>query len=281
MKSFGEEMRGRLQQFHIGVREVDNASRKDANGKHNASFHISRYRLRELEQNSDDIRVAELAEFAKLCKTGFSDMLGRYLSYHPELVCNSDTPPSTEVLPEPSKVLGSFAPAGGATELLQVISRASETNGSPFWRKSSSYLHGRVGLDDLTMWPMIPPGSVVRINTRQRSVAPRGSWQNDYERPIYFLEIRNGFACGWCDLHDRQLILTPHSLSPVHSRSWTMGREVEVRGRVAGYLVDLEHKTEGGTAISKQVTMSHFRSAQAAVLNNGRMLQIVNGGGKR
>jgi hypothetical protein len=277
MKSFGEEMRSRLQQFRIGVRTVDNTSRKDANGKHNPSFHISRYRLRELEQNSDDIRVAELAEFARLCKTTFSDMLGRYLSYHPELTGNSEMAAVTRLLPEPGRPPGALAPACGATEPLQAVSRASEGNSSAFWRKGSSYLHARIGLDDLTMWPMVPPGSVVRINTRQRSIAPRGSWQSDYERPIYFLEVRNGFAYGWCDLHDQQLILTPHSLSPAPSRSWIMGREVEVRGRIVGYLVDLEFTGEGYRALSKQKVVSCVRRVRTAVLNSERELQIVNG----
>ena len=74
-----------------------------------------------------------------------------------------------------------------------------------------STLQRRIGLDDWTMWPLLRPGCIVRINTRHKVIARHGSWSNDYDRPIYFLEIRDGFPCGWCDLHDRQLLLTLHS----------------------------------------------------------------------
>jgi hypothetical protein len=100
MHTFGEEMRSRLQQLHIGVRRVDECSRQDAGKEHNGALHISRYRLRELQQNPDDITVAEIAELAKLCHTTFKDLLSLYLSCYPRLLGEAEQPPSTHLLPD-------------------------------------------------------------------------------------------------------------------------------------------------------------------------------------
>jgi hypothetical protein len=247
MRTFGEEMRSRLQRLHIGIRRVDDLSREDAHTKHNGSLHISKYRLRELQRNPDDITVAEVAELAKLCQTTFKNMLGRYLSCYPELLGDADLPPSTQLLPEQaSEWLESLPAPGNSTSILPSAHRSLNAASSPLWSSGSQYIYGRIGLSDRTMWPLLLPGSVVRVNTRQKIVARHGSWHNDYDRPIYFLEIRDGFACGWCDLYDRQLILTPHSLSPASPRSFVLGREVEVRGRVMGYAVDCESANGNG-----------------------------------
>jgi hypothetical protein len=242
MPTFGEEMRSRLQQLHIGVRRVDECSRQDASKQHNGALHISRYRLRELQQNPDDITVAEIAELAKLCHTSFKDLLSLYLSYYPRLLGDSDQPPSTHLLPNQAcEWLESPGSPCDETALLPSSQNHYKFHGSAaMWASGSQYIYGRIGLNDRTMWPLLPPGSIVRVNTRQKTVMRHGSWHNDYDRPIYFLEIRDGFACGWCDLYDRQLIITPHSLSPASPRSFALGREVEVRGRVMGYAVDNE-----------------------------------------
>lgn len=244
MRTFGEEMRTRLQQLHIGIRRVDDLSRHDANTQHNGSLHISKYRLRELQQNPEDITVAEIAELARLCHTTFNDMLTRYLSYYPTLVGETELPSSTQLIPDQAcEWLGSLESAPAKTELVPK-NQARFNTARPLWPSGSHYIYGRIGMNDRTMWPLLAPGSLIRINTRQKVVARHGSWHNDYDRPIYFLEVRNGFACGWCDVYDRQLILTPHSLSPASPKSFILGREVEVRGRVMGYAVDCEYGTE-------------------------------------
>ena len=35
------------------------------------------------------------------------------------------------------------------------------------------------------------------IDETQRKVVNSG-WANEFDRPIYFLEHRQGYACGWC-----------------------------------------------------------------------------------
>jgi hypothetical protein len=244
VRTFGEDIRKSLQQLHVGIRKVDDWSRNHANKKHNGCLHISRYRLSEIGQNASDIRVAEIAELAQLCCVPFTEMLRRYLSYYPELLTESELTPSTKLLDEERarELLDSLSTENGGMGVLCTDSSAKGRNAARegLWTKPSHHVYGMVGMEDWTMWPLLPPGSIVRVDTRQKSIARHGSWRNDYDRPIYFLEIRNGFACGWCDVCDRQLILTPHFLSPASPRALAIGRDVEVRGRVVGYVVDHE-----------------------------------------
>ena len=64
-------------------------------------------------------------------------------------------------------------------------------------------LCGYIGLEDYTLYPLIRPGSFVEIDERQSRVKP-GNWQNEFDRPIYFVELRNGYACSWCELNGSQ-----------------------------------------------------------------------------
>src|ERR1039458_8700935 len=48
---------------------------------------------------------------------------------------------------------------------------------------------------------MIRPGSIVLIDTQKRTIASRREWTHEFDRPIYFLITRNGYAsAGLFDL---------------------------------------------------------------------------------
>jgi hypothetical protein len=95
-------------------------------------------------------------------------------------------------------------------------------------------IRGYIGLNDSTMYPMIRPGSFVRIDTRQRKLLLVG-WRNEYERPIYFIELRDAYACGWCELHGNYLLIIPHYSSPDSIRRFAYPREAEIIGQVTDF----------------------------------------------
>ena len=103
------------------------------------------------------------------------------------------------------------------------------------------YLRGIIGKLDLTLDPMIPPGSIVQIDTRKREISPKKDWTHEFQRPIYFLKTKDGNICGWCELDkDSQwLTLIPHPLSPAPSRRWRYRTEVENLGRVMSVVIRL------------------------------------------
>jgi len=61
----------------------------------------------------------------------------------------------------------------------------------------------------------------------------RGSiWRSEFERPIYFVETRNGFVCCWCHVSRDRIVLQSHPLSPVPVRTLKHPQEAEVIGQV-------------------------------------------------
>jgi hypothetical protein len=97
------------------------------------------------------------------------------------------------------------------------------------------HLYGFIGLSDHTLAPLIRPGSIVRINDRDRKIQSP-PWDNEFARPIYFFELRQGYACGWCQLEGRELSIIPHSLSRAPIRRFRYPDEVDIVGRVTAVL---------------------------------------------
>ena len=96
-----------------------------------------------------------------------------------------------------------------------------------------------IGLEDWVMYPLIQPGSLVLIDEGRRKILATG-WTNEFERPIYFLEHRGGYACGWCTVIGNQLILQPHPASMCTPEVYLYPEEVEVLGQVTGVAMRLD-----------------------------------------
>ena len=92
-------------------------------------------------------------------------------------------------------------------------------------------LFGYVGLEDYTLYPVIRPGSFVEIDDRQNKIKP-GDWPNEYERPIYFVELHDGFACAWCQINGNRLTLIPSQQSRTQVRHLRYPAEAGIVGRV-------------------------------------------------
>jgi hypothetical protein len=97
-----------------------------------------------------------------------------------------------------------------------------------------TYRWGIIGMRDHTLGTLIPPGSVVQIDTQKQGISPVKDWPDELQRPLYFLRTRNAFFCGWCELDTlgERLTLVPHPLSPASNQSWAYPGEVEIVGRV-------------------------------------------------
>jgi transcriptional regulator with XRE-family HTH domain len=107
---------------------------------------------------------------------------------------------------------------------------------------SVRYTYAYIGTEDLTMSPLLPPGSFIQIDESRDKVL-EGTWKAEADRPIYFLETRSGYKCGWCRLQDSQLILQPHPLSPEPVRIYRHPQEAEVVGEVVGVAMQLRGRS--------------------------------------
>jgi transcriptional regulator with XRE-family HTH domain len=87
----------------------------------------------------------------------------------------------------------------------QLLRFASDRDGLPeattlLTAPAGRYRRGVIGNRDQTMYPMIPAGSIVRIDTEDREISSRRDWTNEFQRPIHFLKTRDACLCGWCEL---------------------------------------------------------------------------------
>ena len=94
-------------------------------------------------------------------------------------------------------------------------------------------LYGFVGFKDYTLYPLLRPGSFVEINPDAKTLEPTPI-RSEFDRPIYFLDLRNEYACGWCDILGDRLLLIPHPLSSIKTRSFAFPKEAEIIGKVTG-----------------------------------------------
>ena len=88
------------------------------------------------------------------------------------------------------------------------------------------------------MYPILTPGSFVQVD-ETRNKAVEGAWRSEFERPIYFIETREGFVCSWCHVQRDAIVLQPHPLSPVPVRVLRHPQEAEIIGQVVGVAMRL------------------------------------------
>src|SRR5580704_15721701 len=94
-------------------------------------------------------------------------------------------------------------------------------------------MYGYIGLEDFTLYPLIRPGSLVQIDSAQRKISP-APWKTDFDRPIYFTELRDGYVCSWCEIDRGRLMVIPHSHAHREVRTFDYPAEAEIVGRVTG-----------------------------------------------
>lgn len=87
-----------------------------------------------------------------------------------------------------------------------------------------------VGKSDRMMWPLLPPGSLLQLDQRVRTVA-EGMW-SEFERPIYLIEYRGRFHCCHAQRRGDTLRLISHLESPAPPSISVPFKQAKVRGQV-------------------------------------------------
>lgn len=87
-----------------------------------------------------------------------------------------------------------------------------------------------IGLSDRMMWPLLPPGSLLQLNPKVRTIAP-GSW-SEFERPIYLIEYKGRFYCCHAQRRGDKLRLISHGESPLPPILSVPFKEARVRGQL-------------------------------------------------
>lgn len=93
------------------------------------------------------------------------------------------------------------------------------------------YRYAVIGSDDDSMADLLPPGSLVEVDTSQNRVEVF-HWRSARERPVYLVWHDRGYCCCWCQVEGRELTLVPHPLSQQRVRRLKMPYQANVIGRV-------------------------------------------------
>ena len=227
---------------NVTVREVELESRRIAEAKGDKRFYISNARLTQLENDPlSEPSLWKLFSLSAIYHVRITELMQLYN-------VNADesnkynaiaTPNKTRLLSEvpeayrTSDVLRSLVRSPDKTTLLPrpVLSGDGKPD-IPILDPDSQHIsYGHIGLDDFTMYPLIRPSSLVGIDTRQNKLRLI-AWRSEYELPIYFVELRDGYSCAWCELQGNQLLLIPHHSSHVSIRRFIYPKEAEIVGRV-------------------------------------------------
>ena len=112
--------------------------------------------------------------------------------------------------------------------------------------KVREHRYACIGTEDYMMYPLLPPGSLVQVDETRREIQA-GPWASEYERPIYFLDLHQGYACSWCSLTGNRLILQPHTTSPCAPQMLLYPDEAEVIGQVVAVAMRLDSTRKGKT----------------------------------
>lgn len=245
----GQRLRALREEFGLTIRDVENASTRIAARHQNDDFVIPLSRLSDIETKGIVPSIFRLYSLGVIYRRDLREFLAWYgvdlnsigsdLSLiEPPRSHRAEALHAATMVRVPIKLDPAFD-AHKTTNFGRMIEQWGTVPLAYLADfTKTEFTYGYVGTEDFTMYPILLPGSFVQIDESKNEVV-NGVWRSEYERPIYFVETREGYTCGWCALKKDQLILQPHPLSPVPVRILQHPREAEVVGQVVGMAMKL------------------------------------------
>lgn len=240
----GKLLRTERLRVQLSTRDVEGLSRRIADEKKSQDYYISHAWLTDAENGAFTPSIFKLYSLSVIYKKRFDEMLGFFginlddigreqmwlalprtylIGSQPEISI-----PPVEIPPEIRAKIDL-----GKTDL---VSRMfSQWGGVPVSlfgaRDGGKSVYGYVGTKDFTLHPLIRPGSFVQIDANQTKV-DRGGWHNEIDRPVYFVELRDSYACSWCESGEGRLLLIPYPHSTYQVREVRFPGDAGIVGRV-------------------------------------------------
>ena len=242
MDTAGQRLKRERERLKLRYRDVEGASQQLAERLGNPEYGIALSRLSDIENKGTVPTIYRLYTLCTIYRLGLTDVLDWYGVRAQDLLSDITHVPLdvTHIVrfpPDAGIRPAEGSPEGFNPELTSFLGKALN-----WGRLSSSLLNGFefkyhrlgfIGEQDWFMYPLLRPGSVVIIDERQRKIAASG-WISEYDRPIYFLEHRQGYSCGWAAASGEYLVVQPHPASAGIPAIYRYPNEVEVVGRVVG-----------------------------------------------
>jgi transcriptional regulator with XRE-family HTH domain len=261
----GDKLKQVREKLRLTYRDVEKASQLIAAGQGNDEFTIALSRLSDIEHKDTAPTIFRLYSLCAIYRLDMCELLSWYgvpaeamaadvfRTPHAQTHPVHLQPRSNITVPHP---MDAEFDLGRTTFLSHLIRRWGKAglgllNGVDMKR----HRYGLIGLEDWSMYPVLHPGSLVLIDDRRRRVANSG-WTSEMDRPIYFLEHRDGYRCGWCFSGGGKLIYQPHPASHQQPEIFDSAT-IDVIGQVTGVAMLLEgrrrrHVRNSATAAESQ-----------------------------
>src|SRR6185437_3311082 len=242
---YKEQLRGLRSHLGISMREVEEHSRRIAQAEDNQEYYVSNAWLTQLEKGESVPSIYKLYSLSVIYRVKFTALLQLFGVDLENITKHQLETPLQKTHLANAGVYDSARPVafpiqfdrGFNLSRTGLLSRLVELWGEvpiSFLQhldlKTSQY--GYIGMDDYTMYPLLRPGSFVQIDAATKISTTQ--WRTEFERPIYLLELREGYACSWCDLEGEELTLVPHPLSHCRTKRFKYPGEIDLLGRVTG-----------------------------------------------
>jgi transcriptional regulator with XRE-family HTH domain len=242
MEEAGQKLKRVRERLRLKYREVEEYSTRIARARGNEEYIVALSRLSDIENKGTLPSLFRLYSLCAIYKLDLSEVLSWYG------ISLSNLPADSALAEIPVTHLADFTVEEGEFQSPISIEPGLDIKKTLFlsrfiqrWGKLplmflnhldlKNQRYGLIGTDDWSMYPILSPGAIVVIDETRRRVVNSG-WNNEFERPIYFLETRVGYACGWCALRENRLTLQPHPASACDPESFDFPNEIDVIGQV-------------------------------------------------
>jgi transcriptional regulator with XRE-family HTH domain len=249
MNSPGSKLRSLREKLGLTMGDVEAASERLARKHNNEAYLITPGRLSDFETKGAIPSIFRLYSLAIIYRREFGDLLSWFGVDLNQITSDlevskparthfSEVLPKTGELKNQVRIDPRLDPRRTSTFAPLIEPWGPLSAGYLQHLSKKNYAYGYIGTDDVTMNPILPPGSFIQIDESQKRVLGAG-WRSEYERPIYLIQTRDGYVCSWCTHAGDELVILPHPLSPVAPR--ILGaRDADIIGQVVGAGIRLD-----------------------------------------
>lgn len=251
MEEAGRRLKQARERLNLRVRDVELASQKIAEKHGNDEFIVLINRIAEIENRGLIPTVYKLYSLCAIYRLKVDEVLEWYGMPIASLPADSLFAPvtNTYLVPFEGNAPGeAFLPLqldpGIDLRRTTYLSRMIQRWGKlPLMFLDAldlkAHRYAFIGTDDWFMYPILQPGSFVVIDENRRKVV-NGTWDHEFERPIYFVEHRGGYCCGWCSVDGDVLIMQPHPSSNDRPLIFSYSSGVDIIGQVTSVAMHLD-----------------------------------------
>jgi transcriptional regulator with XRE-family HTH domain len=251
MEEAAQKLKRIRERLGLKYRHVEEATARIASAHQSDEFLVSLSRLSDIENKGTMPTMYRLYSLCAVYRLDFVEVLSWYG------ISLSDLPADAALVELPRTQLVGFQPSEDAeVQMPMMLDPGIDLSKTEFvsrmiqrWGKLPlvllrnvdlrNHLYGLIGTEDWFMFPIIPPGAFVVIDDGRRKIVNTG-WTTEFERPIYFVEHRNGYCCCWCTQREDRVTLHPHPSSLNEPESYKYPDEIEIIGQVTQVAMTLE-----------------------------------------